>query len=67
EEMEEITIEQAKLDDKAVLLESDTISEDADEKAGDETLESAESEETEEVKTEVKKPPQKTKDTESEA
>jgi hypothetical protein len=48
-------------------LESDTISEDADEKAGDETLESAESEETEEVETEVIKPPKKTKDTESEA
>ena len=67
EEKDETTIEQVKIDDKAALLESDTISEAADEKAEDETLKSAASEETEEVETEVKKPPQKTKDTESEA
>ena len=67
EEKDETKVEQVKPDDKAALLESDTISEDADEKVGDETLESAESEETEEVETEVKKPLEKTKDTESEA
>lgn len=67
EKKDETTMEQVEPDDKAALLESDTISEDTDEKAGDETLEPAESEETEEVETEVKKPPQKTKDTESEA
>jgi len=67
EEKGETSIEQVKLDDKSALLESDTISEDADDEAGDETLESAESEETEKVETEVKKPPQKAKDTESEA
>jgi large subunit ribosomal protein L17 len=62
EETDETKVEQVKPDDKAALLESDTISDDVDEKSGDETLESAESEETE-----VKKPPEKTKDTESEA
>ena len=67
EEKGETSIEQVKLDDKSALLESDTISEDADDEAGDETLESTESEETEEVETEVKKSPKKTKDTESEA
>ncbi|MDH3880472.1 MAG: 50S ribosomal protein L17 [Desulfobacteraceae bacterium] len=67
EEKGETSIEQVKLDDKSALLESDTISEDADDEAGDETLESAESEETENVETEVKKPPKKAKDTESEA
>ncbi|MBW2603250.1 MAG: 50S ribosomal protein L17 [Deltaproteobacteria bacterium] len=67
EENHETTIEQVKLDDKAASLESDTISEDADEKAGDENLKSAESEETEEVDTEVEKPSKKTKDTEPEA
>ena len=67
EEKDETTIEQVEPDDKAVLLESDTISEDADETAKDVTLESAESEETEDVEAEVKKPAQKTKDTESEA
>jgi len=67
EEKGETSIEQVKPDDKSALLESDTISEDADDKAEDETLESTESEETEEVETEVKKSPKKTKDTESEA
>jgi len=62
EEKDETKVEQVKSDGKAALLESDTISEDAEGIAGDETLESAESEETE-----VKKPPEKTKDTESEA
>ena len=60
-------IEEIEPDDKAALLESDTISEDLDDKASDETLESAESEETEKIETEIKKPPEKTKDTESEA
>lgn len=67
EEKDETPIEQVKSDDKTALLESDTISEGADEKAGDETLESAESEETEKIETEIKKPPEKTKGTESEA
>jgi large subunit ribosomal protein L17 len=67
EEKDETKIEEFKTDDKAALLESDTISEDADEKSGDETLESTESEETEEVKADVKNPSDKTKDTESEA
>jgi len=60
-------MEQIEPDDKAALLESDTISEDLDDRASDETLESAESEETEKIETEIKKPPEKTKDTESEA
>ena len=64
---DEKTVEQVESDDKATLSESDTISEDLDEKASDETLESVESEETEKIETEVKKPPEKTKDTESEA
>jgi len=59
-------IEQIEPDDKAALLESDTISEDLDEKASEETLESAESEETEKIETEIKKPSEKTKGTESE-
>ena len=45
---------------------SDTISEDVDEKAKDEALETAESEDTKELETEVKKSPKKAKDTESE-
>ena len=61
------TIEQVKPDDKAELLESETISEDADEKVVDEILESAESEETKEVEAEVKEPPKESKDTESKA
>jgi large subunit ribosomal protein L17 len=52
-------------EDKTTLSESDTISEDVDDKAKDETLETAESEETEEVETKVKKAPKKAKDTES--
>jgi large subunit ribosomal protein L17 len=64
---DETTIEQAETDDKAALAESDTILEDADEKAVDEALEAAESEETEDIATEVEKHPQKTKDTEPEA
>jgi len=67
EEKDETKIEEVKPDDKAELLESDLISEDAEEKAQDETLEPDESEKTEEVEAEVKKPPQKTKDTKSEA
>ncbi len=67
EEKEETTIEQAKPDDKAALLESDTISEDANGKAGDVTLKSAESEKIEKVETKVKKSPKKTKDAEPEA
>jgi len=67
DEKEETKIEQVKPDDKTTLLESDTISEDTEEKAKDETLEPAESEEIEDVATEVKEPPQKTKDKESEA
>ena len=57
---------QVEADDKATLPESDTISEDVDEKAKDEALETAESEDTKEVETEVKKSPKKAKDTESE-
>jgi large subunit ribosomal protein L17 len=64
---DETTIEQAETDDKAALAESDTILEDADEKAVDVALEAAESEETEDIETEVEKHPQKTKDTEPEA
>lgn len=60
-------IEQVKADEKSVLLESDTIAEDAEEKAKDETLEPAESEETEDAAVEVKEPSPKTKDTESKA
>jgi len=67
EEKDETKIEEVKPDDKAELLESDLISEDAEEKAKDETLEPDESEKTEEVEAEVKKPHQKPKDTESEA
>ena len=52
-------------EDKTTLSESDTISEDVDDKAKDATLETAESEETEEVETKVKKAPKKAKDTES--
>jgi large subunit ribosomal protein L17 len=66
EEKDEKIAKQVEADDKAILPESDTISEDVDEKAKDETLETAESEDTEEVETEVKKSPQKSKDTESE-
>jgi len=66
-EKDKKTIETVKPDDKAVLLESATISEDADEKDGDETLESAESEGTEDTETDLQKPPKKTKDSESEA
>lgn len=60
-------IEQVKADEKSVLLESDTIAEDAEEKAKDETLEPAESEETQDSAAEVKEPSPKTKDTESKA
>ena len=60
-------IEQVKADEKSALLESDTIAEDAEEKAKDETLEPAESEETEDSAAEVKEPSPKTKDTESKA
>ena len=67
EREDETTIEQAKADGKAALAESDTILEDADEKAEDETLEAAESEETEDIEAEVEKHSQKTKDTEPEA
>jgi large subunit ribosomal protein L17 len=67
EEKDETTIEEVKPDDKAALLESDIISEDAEEKAKDDTFEPDESEKTEDVATEVKEPPKKTKDTESEA
>lgn len=66
EEKDGTNIERVEPDDKAALLESDKIIEDVDDKTGDEILESAESEETKEVKTEVKKPPKKTKDTETE-
>jgi len=66
EEKDETKIEEVKPDDKAELLESDLISEDVEEIAKDETLEPDESEKIEEVEAEVKKPPQKTKDTESE-
>jgi len=66
-EKDDTKIEQVQPDGKAELLESDTISEDAKEKAKDETLEPAESEETEDVAAEAKKPPKKTKETESEA
>ena len=57
---------QVEADDMATLPETDTISEDVDEKAKDEALETAESEDTKEVETEVKKSPKKAKDTESE-
>jgi len=57
---------QVEADDKATLPETDTVSEDVDEKAKDEALETAESEDTKEVETEVKKSPKKAKDTESE-
>jgi len=67
EEKDETKIEEVKPDDKAALLESDIISEDAEEKAKDDTLEPDESEKTEDVATEVKEPLKKTKDTESEA
>ena len=63
---DEKTIEQDESDEKATLSESDTISEDVDEKAKDEALGSDESEKTEDVETEVKKSPKKAKDTESE-
>jgi large subunit ribosomal protein L17 len=65
---DEKTVEQVESDDEATLSESDTISEDVDEKAKDEALElgSDESEKTEEVETEVKKSPKKAKDTEPE-
>ncbi len=63
---DEKTVEQVESDDKATLSESDTISEDVDEKAKDEALGSDESEKTEDVETEVKKSPKKAKDTESE-
>lgn len=63
---DEKTVEQVESDDKATLSESDTISEDLDEKIEDEALESDESEKTEGVETEVKKSPKKAKDTESE-
>jgi large subunit ribosomal protein L17 len=67
EEKDETTIEEVKPDDKAALLESDIISEDAEEKAKDDTFEPDESEKTEDVAPKVKEPPKKTKDTESEA
>ena len=57
---------QVEADYKATLPKSDTISEDVDEKAKDEALKTAESEDTKEVETEVKKSPKKAKDTESE-
>ena len=57
---------QVEPDDKATLSESDTTSEDVDDKAEDETLETAGSEETKEVETKPKKAPKKAKDTESE-
>ena len=57
---------QVEADDKATSPESDTISEDVDEKAKDEALGSDESEKTEDVQIEVKKSPKKAKDTESE-
>ena len=57
---------QVEADDKATLPETDTVSEDVDEKAKDEALETAESEDTKELETEVKKSPKKAKDTESE-
>lgn len=57
---------QIEADDKATLSESDTISEDVDDKSKDEILETAESEETEEVETKVKKSPKKAKDTDPE-
>ncbi len=63
---DEKTVEQVESDEKATLSESDTISEDVDEKAKDEALGSDESEKTEDVETEVKKSPKKAKDTESE-
>ncbi len=63
---DEKTVEQVASDEKAILSESDTISEDVDEKAKDEALGSDESEKTEDVETEVKKSPKKAKDTESE-
>jgi large subunit ribosomal protein L17 len=65
EEKDETTVDQVKPDDKAALLESDTIPEDTDEKVKDENLEPAESAETEQVEDEVKESPKKTKDTES--
>ena len=67
EGMGETKIEPVKPDDKATLSESDTISEEVDEKAEELASETAESEETEEVETKVKKSPKKAKDTESEA
>lgn len=57
---------QVEVDDKATLPESDAISEDVDEKAKDEALKTAESEDTKEVETKVKKSPKKAKDTKSE-
>jgi large subunit ribosomal protein L17 len=68
EKKDEATVEadQIKPDDKAELLESGTISEDADDKDKDKTLESAESDKAEIDKTDEKKPPKKTKDTEPE-
>jgi large subunit ribosomal protein L17 len=67
EEKDGTKTEEVKPDDKAALLESDIISEDAEENAEDDTLEPDESEKAEDVATEVKEPPKKTKDTESEA
>jgi len=66
EEIDETKIEQVKPDDKATLSESDTISEEVDEKAKEVTLEEAGPEETEEVETGVKKSLKKAKDTDSE-
>jgi large subunit ribosomal protein L17 len=68
EEKDEATTEaeQIEPDDKAALLESDVITEDADDKDKDKTLESAESEKAKKDETEVKKPPKKTEDPESE-
>ena len=67
QEKDESTVEeQIEPDDKASLLESDTISEDADDKDNDKTLEAAEPEETQIDETDAKKPSQKSEDTESE-